>query len=295
IEEEVKEDIVNQNSNNGDTIEFNKISIVEFSKNLKNLSEIYKQLLKRKHQNPKINQHLFNLQRIKSFPSYIFLLDLFNRKDIDDNTIISILKIIETFMLRRHICEYRTGELDNIFAKLINIDNKDIENNIKTQLLKDLPEDNEFEEKFAAADFKREINRAKYILEILEYDVISDKGEFIIQSGADVHLEHIIPQTIDTKKSKKELGDWEEYLGENSLELHKNFVNKIGNFTLLAYDLNIIASNNPFKDKLFEYSKSNIQITKNICREFQEKEFTFSEVTKRSVSIAQKAISLWKF
>ncbi len=294
IEEEIVEELDIENSTTENSNEISKISIIDFSKNLKNMSHIYKQLLKRKSDNQEINRHLFNLQRIKSFPSYIFLLNLFSRDDIDDSAIISTLKVIETFMLRRHVCAYRTGELDNIFAKLINLESADIVNTIKIKLVKDFPDDQEFQEKFSEADFRREINRAKYILEVLEYDLIKDKGEFVIQSGNAVHLEHIIPQTIDTKKSKKEFGNWAEYLGENSLEKHKEFVNKIGNFTLLAGTLNIIASNNPFHDKLSEYAKSNIQMTKNICNEFNDKDFTFEIVSERSKDIAQKAVTIWR-
>lgn len=298
--DEIEEEIVRhgENSANDTTehrVETSKISIVEFSKNIKKSSQIYKELLKRKTGNQIINHHLYNLQRIKSFPSYIFLLNLFGRDDINENTLIEVLKIIETFMLRRHICEYRTGELDNIFAKLINIETKNIIKDVTIQLAKDLPDDDEFKEKFATADFKREVNRAKYILEILEYNLIKDKGEFLIQSGKAVHLEHIIPQTIHTKKSKKEFGDWIKYLGDNALNLHKQYVNKIGNLTLLAGELNITASNNPFEDKLKEYSKSNIKITKNIAVNYKDKEFSFDEVCKRSRLFSEKAVTIWKF
>jgi uncharacterized protein with ParB-like and HNH nuclease domain len=296
LEEEIEQNGKNPTSTTEEkNSEISKISIVEFSKNIKKSSQIYKELLKRKSSNLKVNHHLYNLQRIKSFPSYIFLLNLFGRDDVNESTLIEILKIIETFMLRRHICEYRTGELDNIFAKLINIETENIIKEVTAQLTKDLPDDDEFMEKFSTADFRREINRAKYILEILEYNLIEDKGEFIIQSGNAVHLEHIIPQTIDTKKSKKEFGDWVKYLGDNSIDLHKQYVNKIGNFTLLAGDLNITASNNPFKDKLKEYSKSNIQMTKDIYVNYKNKEFNFNEVVRRSRTFSQKAVKIWKF
>ena len=49
---------------------------------------------------------------------------------------------------------------------------------------------------------------------------------------------------------KQEFGDWIKYLGNNTLENHKKYVNTIGNFTLLGEKLNIIASNNPFEAKL---------------------------------------------
>ena len=277
------------------TAKHRKVSIQDFSTSLKLSSQTYSKILNRKFENEKINRHLYNLQRIKSFPSYIYLLNVFQRDELDIKSLIAILKSIETFMLRRHICEYRTGELDDIFAKLIPIAGSNISEKVKEQLSKDLPSDSEFQEKFEIADFKRERNRAKYILEQLEYSVIKDKGEYIIQSGTDVHLEHIIPQTINTKKSKKEFGDWETYLGENGLALHSEYVNRIGNYTLIAGELNIVASNNPFKAKLIEYGKSNITLTKLLHEKYNNKQFGFDSVEDRSKHFAEVAVGVWNF
>lgn len=267
------------------------VSIVDFSEHLKNLSLIYKNILNRQFDDPIINKHLFNLQRIKSFPSYIFLLDVFQRKDLQKSTKIEILKILEIFMMRRHICEYRTGELDDIFSKLVKVSTDDIVNEVKQNLKKDLPSDSDFEYKFALASFKGNENRAKYILEIFEYKNIGHQGEYTLNTGADLHLEHIIPKTIDTKKSKKEFGNWIEYLGDNSLEKHKIYVNRIGNFTLLGQKLNIVASNNPFTDKLIEYKKSNISLTTDIAENFTS--FKFIDVEERSISMGKEAVELW--
>jgi uncharacterized protein with ParB-like and HNH nuclease domain len=267
------------------------MSIVDFSEHLKNISLIYKNLLNRQFDDSIVNKHLFNLQRIKSFPSYIFLLDVFQRKNIQKNTKVEILKILEVFMMRRHICEYRTGELDDIFSKLVKVSTDNIVHEVKQNLKKDLPSDSDFEYKFSLASFKGNENRAKYVLEIFEYKNIGHQGEYTLNTGADLHLEHIIPKTIDTKKSKKEFGDWIEYLGDNSLEKHKTYVNRIGNFTLLGQKLNIVASNNPFKDKLIEYRKSNISLTTDIAKNFTS--FKFIDVEERSISMGKEAIELW--
>lgn len=125
-----------------------------------------------------------------------------------------------------------------------------------------------------------------------EYGLIQDKGEYILTSGNDLHLEHIIPQKITTKKSKREFGDWETYLGEDSREKHKEYVNRIGNLTLLAKTLNIRASNNPFESKVEEYKKSNIKLTKKISN---YKEFKFGQVQERSSKFGDKAVEMWSF
>ena len=269
-----------------------QVSIVTFSQLLKKASSVYGKLLNKKFKNNRINRHLFNLERIRSVPSYIFLLNLFQRK-LDDNSKIAVLKLLEAFMLRRNICQYRTGELDDIFSNLVKITNEDIVTKVRENLLGHFPNDSEFRDKFLSQDFKgeRERSRARYILERVEYDLIKDKGEYVLSSAEDLHLEHIIPQTINTKKAKREFGDWVKYLGRNALERHNKYVNKIGNLTLLAKKLNIVASNNPFKAKVLEYKKSNIRLTKEIVDNF--KEFKFREVENRSKELAKKAPEIW--
>jgi hypothetical protein len=172
-------------------------------------------------------------------------------------------------MLRRHICKSRTGELDDIFSKLCKVDDKNIINSIQTILSKVLPSDKDFQAEFTIANIGDNTNRAKYILEVVEYYLMKDAGELSIKSGNDVHLEHIIPQKIKTKKSMIEFGDWITYLGENSEDKHKEYVNRIGNLTLLGQKLNITASNNPYERKLAEYKKSNFCLTKDICNNFK--------------------------
>jgi hypothetical protein len=153
--------------------------------------------------------------------------------------------------------------------------------------------DLEFEEKLPEQDFYgRFLERAKCILEAIEYKNTGMTGEKEIQGGSDVHLEHIIPQTINTKKSQTEFGDWIGYLGDNALENHNKLVNRIGNMTLLAGDLNIIASNNPFEAKKKQYVLSDIGITKEL-KDYSQ--FKFEELGDRSKMIARESVNIWSF
>lgn len=267
-----------------------KVSIVKFAKNLRDSAAIYSKLINRTFEDNGINRHILNLQRIQSVPAYTFLL-CFLQKCHNTKEIISVLKIIESFMLRRHICEYRTAELDDIFSKLADIKGKNTIEYVKNSLSKHLPGDTEFEEKFSTHSFKKEEERAKYVLERFEYELIEDQGEYVINSGNEVHLEHIIPQTIDTKKAIKEYGDWISYLGKDALSKHDQYIDRIGNYTLLGQKLNIRASNNPFRAKKKEYKKSNIHLTTQIVEEFSR--FKFKHVDKRSQCFAKKAVRIW--
>ncbi|WP_394330416.1 HNH endonuclease family protein [Gaetbulibacter saemankumensis] len=260
---------------------------------LKDQALTYSRIRNRSTHNTKLNDAIFDLQRIKTFPGYIFLLPLFHDDNISDAQRLKILKMVSVFMLRRHICEYRTGELDEIFSKLINkLEGDNIIEQVRLALIDDTPLDNEFKLKFEKATYKGNVNRAKYVLEQFEYDKMGSTGELKINSGSDVHLEHIIPQTITTKKSKREFGDWEEYLGSEAKLLHKEYVDTIGNYTLLGQKLNIVASNNPFSDKLKEYAKSSIKITQEIVENYND--FKFNDLKQRSKELADYAPKIWK-
>ncbi len=267
-----------------------KLDIVTFSKNLSEAAEVYSKIVKRKFENPKINKKLFNLSRIKSLPSYTFLLNLFQR-NIPDNDLIQILNLIETFMLRWHICEYRTSQLDDIFPKLVALENSNIFALVRSNLTQEVPKDSEFKEKILYYNFKGNGERAKYILEQIEYHLIGDQGEYSLNTGKELHLEHIIPQKIKTKRAKLEYGDWVSYLGTDSLIKHKTYVNRLGNLTLLAEKLNIRVSNNPFLNKKREYRKSNIQLTQDIVDNYSK--FNFKQVEKRAKSLADIALKIW--
>jgi uncharacterized protein with ParB-like and HNH nuclease domain len=267
-----------------------KISIVAFANALKSSADMYGKIVNRTFPAKDINRHIYNLQRIESTPAYTFLLMLFQH-NIDTKILVKVLKLIEAFMLRRHISEYRTAELDDIFSKLTDFDRKNVLSEIKDKLAKHLPRDEEFETKFAAHSFKRNQERAKYVLEQFEYYLIVDQGEYVINSGNEVHLEHIIPQTIDTKKALKEYGDWVTYLGGEALNKHQRYVDRIGNYTLLGQKLNIKASNNPFRSKKKEYKKSNIRLTQNITSDYSR--FKFKQVDERSDKLAKIAVKIW--
>jgi len=267
-----------------------KISITQFASSLKESACTYGKIMNKTFNDRKINQHLYNLQRIESTPAYTFLLNLFQRK-INAKETIRILKLIETFVLRRHISEYRTAELDDIFSKLTEIKDEDIVGQVRSSLSKHFPKNEEFEEKFATHSFKGNKDRAKYALEQFEYNLIANQGEYVINSGNEVHLEHIIPQTINTKKAIKEYGNWVSYLGKEALSKHGEYVNRIGNYTLLGQKLNIKASNNPLRAKKKEYKKSNIHLTRKIAEGYSV--FKFKQVEKRSHDFAKLAVQIW--
>jgi len=271
-----------------------KISIVDFLKLVRSATEVYRKMCWGKFDESWVNIHNTNLWRIQCFPSYIFLMHFF-QKGYSKKTQSTVLKMIETFMLRRHICERRTGENDFIFAHLVYSLEEQTEENMlyafRKKIMDYYPEDSEFEDKLPTYQFKGKVeDRARYILEQLEYKKRGNTKETIISTSDDVHLEHIVPQTINSKKAINEFGDWVTYLGEKALIKHKKYVGRIGNLTLLAAPLNIQASNNPFTRKKNSYRQSDLLITKELAT---KNDFKFFHIDQRSEEIAKTALKIW--
>ncbi|HET8708889.1 MAG TPA: DUF4357 domain-containing protein [Candidatus Saccharimonadales bacterium] len=280
--------------------------LTDFVGDLRKAAEVYRQIVRCDTADEKINRHLDNLRRIRSFAANPFVLNLL-RRDIDRKDMLAILKMLETFVLRRNVAEYRTNELEDIFARLTKLPDERLIENVYVEFRDSLPSDDEFRARLLTHDFKGQLeNRAKYMLEQLEYKITGDnpdKPEKPIGSSEDVHLEHIMPQTITTKKSKEEFGDWEAYLGEDR-ERHGQYVARLGNLTLLGAPLNIHASNNPFKSKKVngvaadgdksketDYSKSKIELTRQLLDLVA---FRITQIESRSNQLSDLAMEIWK-
>ena len=270
--------------------------IEKFLDDLINSSKIYRQIVIDGFGNNTLTKELTNLKKIEATPTYSFLLAFITKMDMDKEVelkkVVKVIKVLQTFMIRRHICKERTGELDDIFSNLCDVDCNDTDQlvlNVKQRLQKYYPDDNKFVEEFPNHDYKGKVNRAKYVLEQIEYRIKPPNEKMIVWE--EVELEHIIPQKIKPKNSKK-FGDWEKYLGEKDTEKHPEYLNKIGNLTLLTKELNLKASNNPFFTKRDEYVGSDIELTKNLCN---YRFFKIKNIKERSNWLAQKSLEIWKF
>ncbi|MBD9475207.1 DUF262 domain-containing protein [Achromobacter sp. ACM01] len=269
-----------------------KVKLITFAKTLRQSAELYSRLLYCATQSNKVNRHIDNLWRIKAFQAFTWLLDMFGRTHLDEKAHLRLLKSLEAFMMRRHICEKRSNELETIFASLTGLANDGYEKAAVSILREHTPDDEEFESSFASFPFvPAVIDRARYALEMFEYEAIGHKNEYYLADPDELELEHIIPKAADKSSTKKEFGDWPNYLGDGWKAKHAKMLHRIGNMTLLADELNVVASNNPFKAKCVEYTKSNIQLTQDLA---SIPNFKFRQVEDRSKKFAERAVALWK-
>lgn len=268
----------------------NKISFKKFLALITSSSRIYGQLVKADTDDAAVNRSLRSLRMIKAHQTYGFIMHLMIGK-CSDKELREILRLTESFILRRHICKERSNETDALFARLCGLDMNDPVDEVKNAYRELCPDDESFKKDFSLFRFTGGlIDRARYCLEMIELKKHGEHQELQITGSDSVHVEHIIPQKIKTRKAREEFGDWVEYLGENAEARHPKYMPRIGNLTLFSGALNIGASNNPFHKKRKAYKESAIMLTKELC---DLSSFSFRSVDKRSDDLASMACSIW--
>lgn len=207
--------------------------------------------------------------------------------------------IIEDYIFRRLICALPTNALNKIFATLANDIKKldgsyeDFSDKLSFVLLKKqgsgkFPSDDEF-----ASDFKNRslyggtVSRVIwYIFSCLENEgTLETKDVWNHLEKGEYSIEHIMPQTLSEK--------WMEDLGEDWESVHEEWLNRIGNLTVVAAPYNSMFSNNPFskkRDMEHGFKDSGLRINQFIA---SKDKWTVEELSERSALLADKALSIW--
>jgi len=270
--------------------EVGTFSFQDFLSRLVVCAQVYGELILVKTGKPKIDRHLRNLRMIKAVQTYGLLMHL-RTGGCSDKDFIQTLRLTENFILRRHICRERANETEALFARLCAVNPVDPISAIKEAYRPLCPSDEKFSQEFEEASFKGPlVDRARYCLERFETTKHGEHDELQVLGSDDVHVEHIIPLKIKTRRAIEEFGDWPSYLGEKADALHARYVWRIGNLTIFAGPLNIAASNNPFAKKKVAYKQSAIKLTQDVAAMPQ---FKFKQLQQRSHELAELAIKLW--
>lgn len=267
-----------------------RIALKEFLESMVVHAKLYREIYSGTTGKPKLDRRLKNLKLIKATQSYAFLLYL-RVNNVSDRDFEKILVLTEALLLRRHICKLRSNEAEQMYAALTRTAPSKIMSTVIETYREHSPADELFAAAFANTRFSGALkDRARYCLEQFE---LSDSahGEIVVSGSEDVHIEHIIPQNIRSKSAIKTMGDWVTYLGSEAQERHKKYLWKIGNLTLIAGELNIGASNNPYDRKKQAYKQSGLKITATLPKLYPE--FRYKHVDHRSVKLSQQAVKLW--
>lgn len=189
-----------------------------------------------------------------------------------------ICKAVDALTFRHSILRKDPKELERFYYQIgeLIIDDSDIENVIsKIKDHQNFREEEKFKEEFILSSVKTSVS--KMIL-----DRITRKhSESVDWSNRDVHIEHIMPQ--------KPQGEWKVLYDKDEFE-YKDYLNRLGNLTILQDKKNIRARNKDFIDKKEYYKESRLTITKNLV---DYAKWDYSEIAERQEYLYEQSKDLW--
>ncbi|MCA0979640.1 DUF262 domain-containing protein [Exiguobacterium aestuarii] len=224
------------------------------------------------------NHKLLNdsLKNLKSFSATSFYPIVFAMylKNWDEKDILEVLLAIEKLIFRNIvIAKNAANKYEIIFAELaISISNNNISiNEVVNNLNGYKISDEAFANHFKDLEIKNK-PIIRYILK--EINNLGSSKETIISDSESVHIEHILPQSP---------GEWYVYN-------HEEYVNKLGNLTLLGSEFNRKISNSLFDRKKEMYRNSEIKITRDLIDYSQ---WGVEEIKHRQDHLTKLALTIW--
>jgi uncharacterized protein with ParB-like and HNH nuclease domain len=243
-----------------------------FLKTLKSSSKDYVELI-----NPSNNQvYLSSLKAMgvnKCFPLLLDVKNKFDKKEFENFT-----HLIDSLSFRHSVLRKDPKELEKFYYQLSDFISKkehysESVNKIKKHL--NFKEEVKFKDEFIVLRPKMSVS--KMILD----RIVRLSSESVDWSNRDTHIEHIMPQ--------KPAGEWLTHY-DDDIEKYKDYINRVGNLTILQDKKNIRARNKDFIDKIKYYSESRISITKNLG---DYKNWDFSQIEKRQADLYELSKDIW--
>ena len=267
---------------------------LSYIEELFNYAKYYASLLNpKKHEtNPVVSKYLQRLNRFDVATVYPFLLNCYDdwmKYRITESEFISVIQILENFLLRRFVCNIQTRGLNRIFAllysqvsKATDLGSDNFVEKLKLILQhKEYPKDAVFRSKLLEGQLYGSNNsseKCKLILESIEESF----GHKELVSFENLSIEHIMPQTLTDW--------WKKHLGDDWATTHELWLHTLGNLTLTAYNSEI--SNANFEVKKNRFKDSHLEVNKY----FQAKEcWGRKEIEERAQDLADMALKIWPY
>ena len=199
---------------------------------------------------------------------------------------IRIVKYVESYCLRRSICDIPTNSMNKTFARLSKEINKQDYYNyfvaamFEKDTYKRFPTNDEVQEKLLNQNMYSKRKILNHILIAIEN---AEGKEFV--STENSTIEHIMPQNL-TK-------EWERELGPNYEELHGIYLHTLGNLTLTPYNSEL--GDKSFFDKKTcdnGFCKSKLTLNEGLC---ELEKWTDKEIIDRTKQLSKKIINIWKY
>ena len=217
---------------------------------------------------------------------YPFLLNIYRRYDHGDLSapqFITILQILESFLVRRFFVRVPTNQLNRLFIRLAQQLPADLDlvSATRAALSKPglrWPTDTAFRAAILRLPLYTEgrYEQRRLIIESLE----TSYGHKEAIDLATLTIEHVMPQSLTP--------EWRVALGDDAQQVHDSLLHVLGNLTLTGYNPEL--SNRTFDEKRAALAHSNLEMNKSIA---QAAAWTRTQIEDRTELLADRALRLW--
>lgn len=236
--------------------------------------------------NPVIRAQMERINQWEVDVAYPFLLTVMEAREsgiLEEEAVLFTLKMLESYVVRRAVCDIPTNRLRRIFARMSSklAGSQDFTETIRNNLIKnDWPTDTEFREKFPTARIYlgSRLPRTRLFLTSLE---LSFDHREPVEMNDRITIEHIMPQTLND--------GWRKHLGEDFEQTHERYLHTIGNLTYSGYNSEL--GNEPFEHKKAILSQSHFEMNRQII---ESDKWTREEIEGRAEALAERALTIWK-
>lgn len=140
------------------------------------------------------------------------------------------------------------------------------------------PTDSEFKDSLSNVVIRKPAWR-RYVLYCLEERLREEQGKQELKVAAEkCHVEHIYPQT----PKKPGWTRWSQ---------HDEYINRLGNLTLLGSSINTALKNSSFTKKKARYKSSELELTKAVAEDYDK--WNTKAVRSRQASLANLGLATW--
>jgi uncharacterized protein with ParB-like and HNH nuclease domain len=276
----------------------------ELMEDLLSYARRYEILIKGNSDITELNSSIERLNRFEATVVRPFLMEVLRYSEykaeakysINKEQLVDIFEFVESYIFRRQICDIPTNALNKVFVALNNeIVRYDgsINNYLekfKYALLRKtstgiFPDDKLFSDGLSNKQiYLMSAKNKKYILERFEnWGTKEVKDVWKLIDEGTYSIEHIMPQTLNS--------EWEKELGQDYEIIHEEWVNRLANLTLTAY--NSKYSNSTFEKKCNMtngFRNSGIRMNQNIA---SFNKWTLIELEKRNEALIKQGLNMW--
>lgn len=252
--------------------------------------------------NKQLDDCLYRLHRLDLVVTRPFMMEVLHHQQkglLTADDVLQVFTIIETYLFRRNICDVATNGLNKVLVNLnkeiLRYDgttNDYVDKCIYTLLLKRgsglFPTD----EAFTANLHTKEVYlmRGKYkdyLFERFEnFGTIEAKDVYTHLDNNVYSIEHIMPQHMSPA--------WKESLGSEAEEIHNQWLHRLANLTLTAYNPSL--SNNTFLEKRdaeeVGYRNSGLRMNQKIA---MKDTWGLAELEERNAEMVAQALKIWPY